>query len=143
LEIGPLDGLRRRRRGFAGTIGGKGIGRVTFTAEGRMMSVVCDGRAELPAGAPREYSSYSEVMNRLACAYDRRRVLVAGGASFIGSHLSELLVRSGAMVTVADYLSSRKLSNLSIIASNFSFLKGGGFGRRAGFERARCRQDLA
>ena len=38
--------------------GGKGIGRVTFTAEGRMMSVVCDGRRELPAGAPREYSSY-------------------------------------------------------------------------------------
>ena len=28
--------------------GGKGIGRVMFTAEGRMMSVVCDGRPELP-----------------------------------------------------------------------------------------------
>jgi hypothetical protein len=37
---------------------GKGIGRVIFTAEGRMMSVVCDGRPELPAGTPREYSSY-------------------------------------------------------------------------------------
>ena len=37
---------------------GSGIGRVTFTAEGRMMSVVCDGRPQLPAGAPREYSSY-------------------------------------------------------------------------------------
>lgn len=38
--------------------GGKGIGRVTFTADGRMQSVVCDGRKELPAGAARDYSSY-------------------------------------------------------------------------------------
>ena len=38
--------------------GGKALGRVTFTAVGRMMSVVCDGRKELPAGASREYSSY-------------------------------------------------------------------------------------
>ena len=37
---------------------GKGIGRVTFTADGRMMSVVCDGRKELPSGVSREYSSY-------------------------------------------------------------------------------------
>ena len=32
-----------------------------------------------------------EVMNRLARAYASRRILVTGGASFIGSHLSELL----------------------------------------------------
>jgi hypothetical protein len=38
--------------------GGKGMGRLTFSAEGRMMSVVCDGRPELPPGAQREYSSY-------------------------------------------------------------------------------------
>ena len=38
--------------------GGKALGRLTFTADGRMMSVVCDGRKDLPAGAPREYSSY-------------------------------------------------------------------------------------
>ncbi|HMD66218.1 MAG TPA: lipocalin-like domain-containing protein [Stellaceae bacterium] len=38
--------------------GGKAMGRVTFTADGRMMSVVCDGRPELPAGVSREYSSY-------------------------------------------------------------------------------------
>ncbi len=31
--------------------GGKGIGRVTFTADGRMQSMVCDGRKEMPAGA--------------------------------------------------------------------------------------------
>jgi hypothetical protein len=38
--------------------GVKAMGRVTFTADGRMMSVVCDGRAELPSGVSREYSSY-------------------------------------------------------------------------------------
>src|SRR5690348_14975960 len=38
--------------------GGKALGRVTFTADGRMMSVVCDGRKELPAGVAGEYSSY-------------------------------------------------------------------------------------
>jgi hypothetical protein len=38
--------------------GGKPLGRLTLTADGRMMSVVCDGRTELPAGVRREYSSY-------------------------------------------------------------------------------------
>jgi hypothetical protein len=38
--------------------GGRGMARVTFGAEGRMMSVVCDGRPELPPGSHREYSSY-------------------------------------------------------------------------------------
>src|SRR5205823_1817325 len=45
-------------KGLPEPYGGKGIGRVTFTAEGRMMSVVCDGRPELPAGTARECSSY-------------------------------------------------------------------------------------
>jgi hypothetical protein len=38
--------------------GGKGMGRVMFNAEGRMMAVTCDGRPELPVGAARAYSSY-------------------------------------------------------------------------------------
>ncbi len=38
--------------------GGQGMGRVTFSAAARMMSVVCDGRPELPPGVQREYSSY-------------------------------------------------------------------------------------
>ncbi len=37
---------------------GQGMGRVAFTAAGRMMAVTCDGRTELPPGARREYSSY-------------------------------------------------------------------------------------
>jgi hypothetical protein len=38
--------------------GARGMGRVTFSADGRMMSVVCDGRPELPQGVHRDYSSY-------------------------------------------------------------------------------------
>jgi nucleoside-diphosphate-sugar epimerase len=38
----------------------------------------------------------AEVVSRLARACDGRRILVIGGASFIGSHLCELLVKSGA-----------------------------------------------
>ncbi len=38
--------------------GPKGMGRGTFTAEGRMMAVTCDGRPLLPPGTSRAYSSY-------------------------------------------------------------------------------------
>jgi len=34
------------------------LGIVTLTAEGRMLAVLSDGRADLPAGKPREYRSY-------------------------------------------------------------------------------------
>ena len=40
------------------------------------------------------------------------RVLVTGGASFIGSHLVDALVEKGARVTVVDDLSSGQLENL-------------------------------
>src|ERR1700756_3299704 len=62
--------------------GPKALGRVTFTAEGRMMSVVCDGRPELPAGTRREYSSYcgnytfdgSRLVTRVDAASDPSRI---------------------------------------------------------------------
>ncbi len=38
--------------------GEKGMGRVTFNSDGRMMAVLCDGRPVLPAGETREYASY-------------------------------------------------------------------------------------
>ena len=62
--------------------GGHGIGRVTFTADGRMMSVVCDGRRDLPAGAARDYNSYcgnytfdgARLVTRVDAASDPNRI---------------------------------------------------------------------
>ena len=44
--------------------------------------------------------------------YNDKRILVTGGASFIGSHLVDMLLEHGADVLVADNFSSGKLSNL-------------------------------
>src|SRR6058998_2872197 len=41
-----------------------------------------------------------------------RKVLITGGASFIGSHLLDALVQLGARVRVADDLSSGRLYNI-------------------------------
>jgi nucleoside-diphosphate-sugar epimerase len=65
-----------------------------------------------------------EVMRQLAQAYNGRRILVTGGASFIGSHLSELLVQSGAKVIVADDFSSGKRRNLDNIISSITLHEG-------------------
>ncbi len=62
--------------------GGKGIGRVTFTADGRMQSVVCDGRKELPPGVARDYNSYcgnytfdgTKLVTRVDAASDPGRI---------------------------------------------------------------------
>ena len=61
--VGTWKLLRATARDAAGgalpaPYGPQIMGRVVFTADGRMMSVVCDGRRELPAGSSREYSSY-------------------------------------------------------------------------------------
>jgi len=52
------------------------------------------------------------------------RVLVTGGASFIGSHLVEKLVSLGASVRVADDLSSGKRENLEAVSSGIELLEG-------------------
>jgi len=41
-----------------------------------------------------------------------RRVLITGGASFIGSHLADSLIASGAKVRIVDDLSSGRLENI-------------------------------
>lgn len=45
--------------------------------------------------------------------WDDKLVLVTGGASFIGSHLVDSLLKKGAEVRIADNLSSGNLSNLN------------------------------
>lgn len=52
-----------------------------------------------------------------------KTVLVTGGASFIGSHLTDKMVDLGAKVTVVDDLSSGRLENLEKSKSKIRFLK--------------------
>jgi len=45
--------------------------------------------------------------------WQNQRVLITGGASFIGSHLAEALLAKGAMVRIADNFSSGKKENIA------------------------------
>src|SRR6204780_2492000 len=47
-----------------------------------------------------------------AVIWERKKVLVTGGASFIGSHLVDALLERGAKVHVVDDLTSGRLSNI-------------------------------
>src|SRR5690348_4920711 len=44
--------------------------------------------------------------------WNARRVLITGGTSFIGSHLTDALVAEGAQVRILDDLSSGRLENI-------------------------------
>lgn len=54
--------------------------------------------------------------------YRDRRVLVTGGAGFIGSHLVEQLVLFGAQVSVLDDLSHGSLDNLDAVQKDIMFI---------------------
>lgn len=51
-------------------------------------------------------------------------VLVTGGAGFIGSHLTERLIREGYTVTILDNLTSGKLSYIDHLKEGIDFYKG-------------------
>jgi len=53
-----------------------------------------------------------------------KRILVTGGAGFIGSHIVDRLVALGSDVVVLDNLSTGKLENLSQSQKNIKFIKG-------------------
>jgi UDP-glucose 4-epimerase len=52
------------------------------------------------------------------------RVLVTGGAGFIGSHLVEALVGEGFQVRVVDNLATGRRSNLAHIVGNYDWIEG-------------------
>ncbi len=54
----------------------------------------------------------------------KKTVLVTGGAGFIGSHLTEALVRRGERVRVLDNLSEGRRLNLKAVAGKIEFIRG-------------------
>ena len=52
------------------------------------------------------------------------KVLVTGGAGFIGSHITEYYVKRNDSVIVIDNLHTGKIENLKKIRENISFVKG-------------------
>jgi nucleoside-diphosphate-sugar epimerase len=56
--------------------------------------------------------------------YAQKRVLVTGGASFIGSHVVDALVTAQATVTVVGDLSSGQLENLQTSMHTISIIAG-------------------
>lgn len=64
--------------------GEQAMGHLVFTANGRMMAVLCDGRPTLPAGVAREYNSY------------------CGNYTFDGSHLTTIVDAAAAGIAVGS-----------------------------------------
>ena len=56
--------------------------------------------------------------------FENKNILITGGAGFIGSHLSEMLVNFNAKVTIVDDLSTGDLTNLESIINNITFIEG-------------------
>ena len=53
--------------------------------------------------------------------YDKKRILVTGGAGFLGSYLCEKLLKRGDHVICLDDLSSGFKENISIFETNNNF----------------------
>lgn len=56
--------------------------------------------------------------------WEDKKVLVTGGAGFIGSHLVEKLISKGANVSVLDNMSNGREKNLSLFKKEIQFIRG-------------------
>lgn len=61
----------------------------------------------------------------MPAVYDKKNILVTGGAGFLGSHLCERLLAEGARVICLDNLISSNLNNIEFLLKNpeFEFIK--------------------
>jgi len=58
-QLKSTKGVDDAGKAMAPPFGPAPNGVVCFQADGRMINVICDGRAELPAGEPRQFMSYA------------------------------------------------------------------------------------
>jgi nucleoside-diphosphate-sugar epimerase len=57
-------------------------------------------------------------------SYKNKKIVITGGASFIGSHLAELLLENNAKITIIDNLTSGTKENINQILSDVEFING-------------------
>ena len=57
----------------------------------------------------------------MSAIYDKKNILVTGGAGFLGSHICEKLLQSGARVICMDNLLSSSLNNIDFLLKNSDF----------------------
>ncbi|MGC8593930.1 MAG: NAD-dependent epimerase/dehydratase family protein, partial [Nitrososphaeria archaeon] len=53
--------------------------------------------------------------------FSEKKVMISGGAGFIGSHLAEKLLKLGAQVVAVDNLSTGTVKNIQHLMSNPNF----------------------
>lgn len=63
-------------------------------------------------------------MKNVKAFYNNKKVLVTGGAGFIGSYIVEKLVKQGAIVTVLDNLSTGNIANLKNVLPFINLMYG-------------------
>ena len=64
------------------------------------------------------------MQNSIENYYLSKNIVITGGASFIGSHLAELLLSLGANVKIIDDLSSGNKDNILEIEKDLIFIEG-------------------
>jgi len=74
--------------------------------------------------ANRRYAVMQEFDAHIHQFYNGKKVLVTGGAGFIGSHIVQMLVNLDADVTVLDNLITGKLENIKPFKNKVTFIKG-------------------
>ena len=51
------------------------------------------------------------------------KIIITGGAGFIGSHLAEFLINKGHKIVIIDNLSTGRLSNIKTFKNRVKFVK--------------------
>jgi nucleoside-diphosphate-sugar epimerase len=70
-------------------------------------------------------SNYTQESNqKLAHFYAHKKILITGGAGFIGSHIADQLVGYNAQVTILDNLRTGSLKNIEQIRDRVTFISG-------------------
>jgi Lipocalin-like domain len=74
------------------------MGLVVFQADGRMMAVLCDGRASLPAGGPRQFMSYAGNYSFDGATLSTRVDASSDGSRIGGDQVRHVSFKDGLMV---------------------------------------------